>query len=201
MMTNVRRFPSGVQKGNVDLYEYTVRGVTHQGTEIAIRPLSSLNPEKVEKVIARYPAGVIVRVFHDPSHPETSVLERTSYSNAILYMWIAIGSLLTLVGVAAHPRLGGAEGNILAIVGRLFLGAGILMLLGFGIFLILWALREGRKWHACRRWPSVEGTVIRSSILSGIFAPHTAYRIPTGIRMKVAEPRVAFEYRVGGVTY
>lgn len=210
---NVRRWPSvegKIRSSTVEirneykpkvLYEYTVQGVTHQGSEIANCPLEFLCLGKAEKLISRYTEGETVRVFYDPGHPEVSVLDRTPYSKAMLVVWVAIGCVLWVLGVAAHPRLGGAEETVWKILGRLFAGAGFLIMFGLGLFLIFWALRKWWRWHTCKSWPSVEGRMIRSSRISGTFTPWTTYRISTGVPLDVTEPSVTYEYTVCGVTY
>lgn len=69
-----RTFRSETYKAEVD-YRYTVGAVSFVGHRVAFGDYGSSDPGHAEAVVNRYPAGSNIRVHHDPSDPEESVLD------------------------------------------------------------------------------------------------------------------------------
>ncbi len=60
------------------LYEYEVRGRTYQNAQIKVgdRFINTRTSREAYNLVDRYPAGMDVTVFYDPSNPAESALER-----------------------------------------------------------------------------------------------------------------------------
>ncbi len=56
-------------------YRYEVGGQSHTGTRLGAMARHYPDEAAVRAVCERYPVGTRVKVFHDPAHPDRSVLE------------------------------------------------------------------------------------------------------------------------------
>jgi len=89
-------------------YEYEVMGTSYTGDKIKVGMVVSTSAvKKVQETLARYPVGSAVKVYYDPNNPADSVLEQKASSN------------LTLI------------------LGIIFLGVGLCMVLPIGIIALL----------------------------------------------------------------
>lgn len=89
-------------------YEYEVAGTRYTNDKINVGMVVSTSAtKKVQETLARYPAGATVKVYYDPNNPSDSVLEQKASSN------------LTLI------------------LGIIFLGVGLCMVLPIGIILLV----------------------------------------------------------------
>ena len=89
-------------------YTYDVGGTRHQGSRITA--ISSYTTRaKAEAVLARYAVGTVVKVYHDPEDPSSSVLEPGVGFDAMMILAAAAGclALAVLVLVSAIRRGGG----------------------------------------------------------------------------------------------
>lgn len=77
-------------------YQYSVQGVVHTGTRLRFGLGSYMNKETAERLIARYPVGGEVTVFHHP-HKALSVLEKGFTSPT--YFLLMVGGFVALAGV------------------------------------------------------------------------------------------------------
>lgn len=55
-------------------YRYSVNGVSHEGNRLQAFGRHYFSREEAEQALAPYPVGARVKVFHDPAHPDVSVL-------------------------------------------------------------------------------------------------------------------------------
>lgn len=79
-------------------YQYNVEGKEFTGTEVDLGDYSSSDISYAKKVTARYPVGKSVRVFYDPAHPGTAVLE-PGFTGGI-WIPLVIGIVFSIVGGA-----------------------------------------------------------------------------------------------------
>lgn len=89
-------------------YEYEVMGASYTNDKIKVGMVVSTSAvKKVQETLARFPVGSTVKVYYDPNNPADSVLEQKASSN------------LTLI------------------LGIIFLGVGLCMVLPIGIVMLL----------------------------------------------------------------
>ena len=79
-------------------YEYQVGDKTYQGNRLAFKEPSYSSHKKAFKLVAAYPAGTPVGVFHDPANPQDAVLERKAHGNSIPFV---VGGILVLAAIAS----------------------------------------------------------------------------------------------------
>jgi hypothetical protein len=84
-------------------YRYEAGGEEHTGNKVEFLGAHYYSEEAAGAVVARYPAGERVRVYHDAGNPGDSVLEPGNLSGAKTYgilMWVLLGVGLALIGAA-----------------------------------------------------------------------------------------------------
>ena len=87
--------PAGVVAVNCKLhidYDYKVNGTTYQGSRVGQTPTVSLVER--DRILAAYPVGKAVVVYHHPTDPSRSLLEpppRPNYLTELLIVGIFIG--------------------------------------------------------------------------------------------------------------
>lgn len=87
-------------------YEYDVEGNKRSGSTISFGDYRSTSRHEFEAIVARYPVGKKVAVFHDPAAPETSVLEPgVTFATRIP---LIVGLVFSVLGTAfiAIPTIG-----------------------------------------------------------------------------------------------
>lgn len=77
-------------------YRYTVAGAAYTGKRFNRADLS-MGPDKVKRIIDRYPAGAKIEVMHDPNDPSLAYLETSTSGGAIFFL--AMGSFFALMGL------------------------------------------------------------------------------------------------------
>jgi hypothetical protein len=55
-------------------YTYAVGGKQYESSRLTLTPQNSISRQSIESILARYPAGGTIRVFHDPKDPANCVL-------------------------------------------------------------------------------------------------------------------------------
>jgi hypothetical protein len=78
-------------------YSYTVAGTTFQGKRIGNGIYPGFGPGGPKRLIKRYPQGASVQVYYDPANPKASVLEKTSASSIVGYIFSIIFCLTSLL--------------------------------------------------------------------------------------------------------
>lgn len=90
------------------IYEYTVNGRTLRGDRVRLGARSAASyPGLAEREVAKYPVGMVVKVYYDPRRPSDSLLRPHSLS--YLLIWIVVLILAALLWAVATGRLG--KGN------------------------------------------------------------------------------------------
>lgn len=77
-------------------YNYSVEGQQFTGDKLDMGEYSSSNPNYAEEVVVRYPVGKPVRIYYDPAHPETAVLQPGFTSGLLIPL--GLGLVFTIVG-------------------------------------------------------------------------------------------------------
>lgn len=75
-------------------YTYVVDGKRYEGNRLTLVPRNSPSLQLTHTILARYPVGGTVRVFHNPNDPASAVLDTGSVGNEWAY---PIGGLLLLI--------------------------------------------------------------------------------------------------------
>jgi hypothetical protein len=89
-----------IRMGHVDVaYEYVVDGVPQRGTRLRAHDPKLLHAKECEALRARFPVGAKVDVFHDPSNPTQSVLDRTSGFGFVGVVFLLLGAALLAGGI------------------------------------------------------------------------------------------------------
>ncbi len=79
-------------------YNYSVNGKEFTGNKVDLGEYSSSDVGYAQKITARYPVGKSVRVYYDPAHPGTAVLE-PGFTGG-LWIPLVIGGVFSVVGGA-----------------------------------------------------------------------------------------------------
>ena len=79
-------------------YSYSVDGQSHESKRVAFGDYGSSNSSHARGIVAKYPMGTSVKVFHDPDSPGNSVLEPGMKTQALILP--GIGVVFTIVGLA-----------------------------------------------------------------------------------------------------
>ncbi len=180
-------------------YEYVVAGKRYTGRRISHAEI--IAQEEVPGLLARYPVGAEVDVFHDPDEPSDAVLERGAppglakgclalvaivVAGTVFLMW-----MVTSGGEIVQRLLPNSMPPVLAITGLaglVFTGAGI------GIVKTL---------VAARRWPQATATIRKAEVIEFT----TVQRRDSGSssrRRQVTrswKPVVEYDYEVNGRTH
>lgn len=101
-----RRSDSGARKnlyGALVRYTYIVKGVEYNGARVAFVDSSNSDRGKAETVLARYPAGDVVRVFYNPADPQDAMLEPVVDRQALLPLVIPLAFLAVGIVVLLSP--------------------------------------------------------------------------------------------------
>lgn len=142
-------------------YEYVVAGKRYTGRRISHAEI--IAQEEVHGLLAKYPVGVEVEVFHDPDEPSDAVLERGAppglAKGCLALVAIAVGGTLFLMWVVTNgnewmtsylPNAMPPVVVIAGIAGLAFTGAGL------GIL---------RTLAAARRWPQATATIRKTEVV------------------------------------
>jgi hypothetical protein len=79
-------------------YEYEVRGKSYRSQQIAFDVFDKPGGQgKVETILARYPVGRNVTVFHDPEDPAVAILEPEVYAPFLIPLMF--GSIFGVMGI------------------------------------------------------------------------------------------------------
>ena len=78
-------------------YTYSVGGQSHKGDRVAFGDYGSSISSHARGIVARYPVGIKVDVFHAPAAPGQSVLEPGVKGQAFILP--GIGTIFTIVGL------------------------------------------------------------------------------------------------------
>lgn len=84
-------------------YRYEAGAKEYQGNRVEFLGVHYYSAEAAGAVVARYPAGAKVRVYHDAGNPGDSVLEPGNLTGSKTYgilMWVFLGVGLLLIGAA-----------------------------------------------------------------------------------------------------
>jgi hypothetical protein len=84
-------------------YAYNVSGQEIQGTRRTFSDVRTNSRQRAERILARYPQGASVTVYHHPDNPSLSVLEPGvgwfSYIGAIVVLGFFVFGILGVMGV------------------------------------------------------------------------------------------------------
>lgn len=70
-------------------YEYEVMGASYTNDKVNVgMVVSTSSTKKAQETLARYPVGSTVKVYYDPNNPADSVLEQKASSNLTLILGI-----------------------------------------------------------------------------------------------------------------
>lgn len=174
-------------------YRYAVAGRTYEGERIRLGGRTSTTRRIAEQAVAKYPTGQLVSVFYDPRHPKNAVLERKNRTQPALYVFlvvfVAIATVLVVHSIAGKVLY---AGNGVPLFAFLLPAAAIAIGLGGAVQFV--ALRRLKS--ASMRWPTVNGTIIRSEVVEEMREVHDNER--TGIRRELRyRPAVRYSYHVG----
>jgi hypothetical protein len=178
-------------------YEYVVAGKRHTGRRISHAEI--ISQEEVPELLARYPVGAEVEVFHDPDEPSDAVLERGAppglAKGCLALVAITVGGTLLLMwmvtsgGEIVQRLLPNSMPPVLAITGLAglaFTGAGI------GIL---------RTLVAARRWPQSMATIRKAEVIEFTTVQRRDSGSSNSRRRQVTrswKPVVEYDYEVNG---
>ena len=83
-------------------YAYTVAGQNYEGSRLTMVPRNYNQLSAVQAVLAQYPAGGAVKVFHDPQDPANCVLVNRAVGTEWAYP--LAGMIFVVVGVLMFRR-------------------------------------------------------------------------------------------------
>lgn len=78
------------------VFTYVVNGTSYKGSRVTLVPRNYTLLSSVQAVLAQYPAGGTVKVFHDPKDPSNSVLVNSPVGTEWAYpiggvLFVAVG--------------------------------------------------------------------------------------------------------------
>jgi hypothetical protein len=137
-------------------YEYAVGGRKLRCNRISIG--EDLGNFQVAEKLAKYPAGSIVTVYHNPRHPEQAVLEREMPKG--LWGCLGIGSAV-VIAIIFGSAFGLNQGYawLAHHIGRPDLAGLVVGFGAFGLVIALMAWAAHRQASMATRWPVVPGTI------------------------------------------
>jgi hypothetical protein len=181
-------------------YEYVVANKRYTGNRISLAEI--IPQEEVPGLLARYPVGAEVDVFHDPEAPSEAMLERgappglakgclalvaIAVAGTVFLMW-----MVTSGGEIVQRLLPNSMPPVLAIsglAGLVFTGAGI------GIV---------RTLAAARRWPQAMATIRKAEVIEFTTVQRRDSGSSNSRRRQVTrswKPVVEYDYELNGRTH
>jgi len=176
-------------------YRYRVGSKDYEGTRIRFGGQARMSALAADEIVARYPRGATIEVFHDPKSPSQAVLEPGNSGNvtalvALLVVFVAIGAVLTAHAIAGRVLYAANGAPLFAFLLPLFA-----IMVGIASCVQYVLLR--RQAAASATWPTVWGKITRAAVVAeeredrdgddGTIRTVTRYR-----------PDVQFAYTVGG---
>lgn len=175
-------------------YRYKVGAKDYEGHRVRFGSPSRISGMQAEGLTGKYPVGAKISIYYDPERPSKSVLEpKNRNSVAALVALFVVFTMITAV-LVSHA----IAGKVLTMANGTPLFAFLFPLaaIGFGIAAIgaYWKLRQDRL--ASRAWPTVQGHITRSEVVTEIErSTDDKGRETSEERFRVA---LQFAYAVGG---
>ncbi len=173
-------------------YEYVIAGQKYRNNRISIG--EDRGNFEIAETLARYPAGMMVTVYYNPSKRNEAVLERDMPKG----MW---GCLAWMVAIAVAGVFGSAIGfhKLTDVVSATRIAnAPMTVALGaFGAVAALIALAIRHHAHQARHWPVTKGRIVTSGL-----EQFRAAQEEDGRRGSVMfKTTISYTYNFGGVDY
>lgn len=172
-------------------YEFTVNGTTHRGSRITLAEIVDEN--EVAPILARYPAGTVVKVHYDPADPSNSVLERDAPFSLGLGCLGMLAAGLAVVAGTMWLINNGVE-PLQRALPNAFLPLTIMTGLGSIICLSIFVSAR-RDLAKASTWPKTTGSIVSSSTRS--FTTTSSSNRTSRAWMPVVE----YSYTVNGKSY
>ena len=178
-------------------YEFEARGKTWRSGNI----LDSGHPpeDQVERLLAAYPKGAAVTVFYNPTDPTKSALEIDHPPKELaLGCLVATGMVIVAAAIGIWLVNSGAEQFVgwfpNAFLPAMIPAATMALMLALGFF---YGLRHA---EALRRWPQVNGQVVKSDVHQFEVRRDKPKRTMRGTKLMRTSymPVVEYTYLVGG---
>jgi hypothetical protein len=180
-------------------YRYQVNGQNYEGDAISVGGPAVTTRALAEKTADRYPVGRRLRVYYDPRHPASALLEKGINANlaamiVFLIVFVAIEAVLISI-IADHGHVPTTEAGMPWFAFLLPLAAIALAIAALAQYVL-----NGRVARASRNWPVAPGKITASRIE---IETRTASDNDDRERAPVERyrPHVTYSYRVGNADY
>lgn len=191
-------------------YEFEINGVTHRGSRIAAVQDMNADKEHVQKVLNKYPLDRAVTVSYKPDDPSVCVLEPGSWGGVgVLLGLAAVFTLVPLVVLIVVWRISSnktpSQSAVITVSQshsdkvKVWVSIVLLVFIGIGCIPLTWAIQSIREADASKSWPTVPGTITKSSV--GVTTTETRNRNNYRRTSHSYAAEIEYEFKVEGETY
>lgn len=204
-----RRVEPGPEAENSDgyviRYRYRVAGRERTSSQFTVGMKESLDAQKIEKLLLRYPEGARVMCYVDGSNPDNAVLKRGTLWIALvllfplIFLAVGVGGIVGTWWPGAISRALSPRDSLRRAASKFapMLFFGLFALVG-GVLGYFIAVRPLMLWFDARSWPETSCEIVSSSVGSHRSTSGSGSSRSTSTTYSVD---ITYRYTVGGREY